>query len=158
MKEHCNAAAIPLTQGQYAIVDIEDFEWLNQWKWHAHKNNIKYITRFYAIRSKRQGKKIQKIFMHRLIINPSHNLQIDHINGNTLNNQKSNLRIATNRQNQQNRHHPKTSKYTGVSWKKDHRKWQAQIYINGKVKFLGYFDDEYEAYLKYEKAESDLMT
>ena len=142
---------IPLTQGKYAIVDPEDFERLNKYKWHA----IKSTNTFYAVRNKSTGKKYISIGMHRQILHPPGHLMVDHINHNGLDNRKANLRLATCAQNSYNRIHfrkRKTSKYTGVSWQKQRRKWIVLIYYNKKSKFLGHFDDEIQAAKAYDKA------
>jgi hypothetical protein len=77
------------------------------------------------------------------------NLQVDHINGNTLINLEKNLRKVTRRQNAQNRHDPMSSKYPGVSWHKVRQKWRTSMTINKKSKHLGYRDSEKEAYELY---------
>ena len=98
---------IKLTQGKVALVDDGDFEWLSQWKW-TYKNGG------YAYRS--IGSK-GHIFLHRAIMKSPKNLEIDHINGNGLDNRRSNLRFATHKQNIRNQQKQKnrTSKYKGVS-------------------------------------------
>ena len=141
-KEHCNIAVIYLTQGQITVVDVWNYEWLNQWKWCAAKHHTEHKETFYVIRG-------SSIRMHRQIMDFPKNLQVDHINGNTLINLESNLRKVTNRQNSQNRHNSKTSKYPGVSWDKVNQKWKAQIRINGKQKHLKRFDSEEKAYERY---------
>ena len=72
-------------------------------------------------------------------------MQVDHVDGNPLNNCKSNLRIVTSRHNCQNRHYSKSSKYPGVSWKPLNKKWTARITINAKEKYLGLFENEHDA-------------
>ncbi len=145
---------IPLTQGKYAIVDPEDYERLNKYKWYA----IKSGNTFYAARSVWDGinKKRRIIKMHRQIINPPHPLVVDHINRNGLDNRKANLRPATKSQNCLNRPcvKPKDSlsKYKGVTWLKRRKKWRAQIFFNGIQKRIGYFEDETEAARAYDKA------
>ncbi|MHC4440631.1 MAG: HNH endonuclease, partial [Planctomycetota bacterium] len=101
---------IPLTQGKYAIVDTDDFERLNKYKWYAVKDS----KNFYAYRNKRVGKKYISLGMHRQILHPPGNLFVDHINHNGLDNRKANLRLATCAQNTYNRRQfrkDKTSKY-----------------------------------------------
>jgi len=143
---------IPLTQGKYAIVDPEDFERLNRHKWYASK----WGNTFYAIRCAGPAKKTTYIRMHREIIHPPRHLVVDYINHNGLDNRKANLRPATRAQNNYNRLAIKrkgaTSKYKGVDWKKDKKKWCARIYFNGKLIFLGYFKDEKQAAKAYDKA------
>ena len=79
-----------------------------------------------------------------------HKLVIDHVDNDKTNNHLSNLRIVTNRFNT-SRHTGGTSKYSGVYWNKDCKKWVSQITIKGKRKHLGYFENEYDAYLEYKK-------
>jgi hypothetical protein len=143
---------IPLTQGKYAIVDPEDFERLNKHKWHAVRQN----NTFYAIRCTGPAKKTTYIRMHREIIHPPRHLVVDHINHNGLDNRKANLRSATRAQNNYNRLIIKrkgaSSKYKGVAWKEDRKKWRARIHFNGKLIFLGYFKDEIQAAKAYDIA------
>jgi len=152
---------ILLTQGQHALVDDEDFDFLNQFGWYACYN--KSISNFYAQRSHylrdiRGKRKLKMIMMHRLIMERivcrklQRNELIDHINHDPLDNRRENLRIATNRQNMQNMTRKTTSKYPGVSWVKDGCKWRAEIWMNGKSKYLGIFKDEREAAKAYERA------
>src|SRR6188768_2332166 len=102
---------IPLTQGKSVMVDDEDFEFLNQWKWYASKSN----NTFYAHR--RVGKHGRFVYMHRLILgidNISPELFPDHMDRNGLNNQRYNLRIATRSDNNSNRICTGESGYLGV--------------------------------------------
>jgi len=138
---------IKLTKGQVAIVDDEDFEELNQYKWYAHKTG----NTFYAGRNVK-GLNRTTMHMHQTIMNAPEGADIDHINGDGLNNLKSNLRIVTHRQNTQNRHATKSSIYPGVGWCKKDKKWRAYITINGKDKHLGNFGVEADAYAAYLKA------
>ena len=144
---------IPLTQGKFAIVDPDDFDWLNKYKWQAHKN----ASTFYAKRHTRIGEraKTSSVCMHRKIINAPDNLVVDHINYNGLDNRKANLRLATRRQNSLHvirTMNPGSSKYKGVSWHTHKKRWGAQITNNGKTRFLGYFTDEIEAAKVYDCA------
>ncbi len=139
---------IKLTQSKYALVDNEDYEWLNQWKWF-------YAGKCGAQRSiYRQNKNQLTVRMHRQIMNNPKGKLIDHINHNPLDNRKSNLRIATRRENIINT--PKsgrrkfTSQYKGV-WKEPNR-WRAAIRVNFKLISLGSFQSERKAALAYNKA------
>jgi len=129
---------IKLTRENYALVDDEDFEYLNQWKWVSHSK--KYALRYTYI-----NKKMIAIYMHRLIMNCPKGMEIDHIDRNGLNNQKSNLRICTHQQNLKN--YPKrintTSIYKGVFWDKPF--WVAAIRYKNKKLFIGYFKEERHA-------------
>jgi len=144
---------IKLTQNKIALVDNEDFEWLNRWKWHAHLNR-RY---WYAIRADRLGQKRKTIFMHRLILEyhgfDLKGLDVDHINHDGLDNRLKNLRPATRSQNQQNQRPIRgMSPYKGVSWNSGHHKWMAQISINSHQIYLGYFDNEKSAAKIYNQA------
>lgn len=100
------------------------------------------------------------VFMHQLVFGPTkRNTMIDHKDGNGLNNTKENLREVTNSINQQNRHwKPKgTSKYRGVFWASRNKRWQAQIKINGKTKYLGQFKEEVDAAKAYDIAAKQLF-
>jgi len=140
---------LPLTRGQVTIVDDENYEWLARHKWQARKD---YNT-FYAVRNMRTATGWRTLLMHREILNPPEGLQTDHIDGNGLNNQRANLRICTKAQNQQNRRpQPGSSRFKGVGWRKDIRKWGAKIQNAGKQIALGYFIDETDAARAYDQA------
>jgi hypothetical protein len=122
---------IKLTQGFVTQVDDEDYEFLNQWKWCA----AKYKDNYYAVRSVRTGKNVRHIKMHRLLLKVTNNIWTDHVDGNSLNNQKVNLRTATASQNACNRglYNNKTSKYKGVFYSKERKKcWRVLVAIDGK--------------------------
>lgn len=136
---------IYLTQGKIAIVDDEDFEKLSQYKWFAH--NDKNFRLWYVMR--KAGSK--HLYMHRVVLNVPKDLEIDHINGDGLDNRKSNLRICTRQENTRNKRKGKgTSKYKGVYWNKKVRKWHTQIVVNHRRIYLGLFEDEREAALQYD--------
>lgn len=78
------------------------------------------------------------------------NLVINHINFNKLDNRVENLEIVTVRDNSNKKHLKSTSKYIGVSWKKTHKSWSSNIFLNGKQKNLGYFKNELEAHNAYQ--------
>lgn len=140
---------ISLTQGKFAQVDDEDYDYLNQWKWCANK---KPNENYYAVRraSILQGE-TKEIRMHRIIMKTPDGMECDHINHNGIDNQKSNLRNCTHGQNMKNRTSAKnaSSKYLGVYWYKVNKKWRATISINGKVTHLGTFKTEIEAAKAY---------
>lgn len=105
---------IPLTQGKFAIVDDEDFERVNQFRWTAVKHEITW----YAHRNthKDEGISQKKIYLHRFILCPSSDIEVDHIDGDGLNCRRSNMRLATSSQNKMNRdrHGDNVSGYKGV--------------------------------------------
>jgi hypothetical protein len=144
---------IPLSRGLFVMVDDEDYTELNKYKWCAGKGK----NTFYAIRNiRKENGEYTTILMHRAIMNISLNMQCDHIDGNGLNNCKDNLREVTNRQNAQNNHTNKTSKYPGICWLKRDKRWQARIRFNGKRKYLGNYMHELDAYNAYIKAVEEL--
>ena len=146
------AKEIQLTQGKVALVDDDMYEYLNQWKWYVQKWNIGY----YAVRNIRVNKKYSGyVSMHRLITNNyDKNLITDHINGNTLDNHKWNLRICTYSDNNKNRNIAKNnlSGYKGVSYINQLNKYKAQIGINKKTIYLGLFIDPIDAARAYNEA------
>lgn len=163
---------IQLTKGQFAIVDLEDFDFIKENTWYAKYDDK--MDGYYAYRGKRlkkpEGKYKQKtIFMHREIakrmlieeknidlfvdfLSNPRKFPVDHINHNTLDNKRCNLRVVTFRQNNQNVKKKGTSKYKGVSWDSTNKKWYASIKINGKTKNLGRFEPTPEGERKAAKA------
>jgi len=144
---------IALTQGKYAIVDPDDYYKLNEYKWCALKVGHKY----YAVRSNggRKGQKRKLYRMHREVVHIPKGLECDHINGDSLDNRKANLRAATRQQNCWNnsKRKPKSlSKYKGVSFSKRGRPWKAMLTVNGKWIYLGGFNSEIQAAKAYDKA------
>lgn len=138
---------IPLTRGLCAIVDDEDYEWLTMMgKWHVGSNRCFYAVRWES-RARNNGKQ-KKIFMHRIIL-PSPT-GVDHINGDGLDNRRSNLRVATAWENSLNRRKSSKatkSKYVGIG--PHGRKWRADIVFHGKRKYLGLFKTDIEAAQAY---------
>jgi len=136
---------ITLTRGKIALVDDDDFEWLSKFRWRAYRNQCGC---WYA----RRGE--SSIFMHREILGEPLGVEVDHRDGDGLNNQRYNLRLATHSQNLCNRGKQRnnTSGYKGVSWFKRVGKWHARIQINGRDKHLGYFDILEEAARAYNVA------
>jgi hypothetical protein len=134
---------IVLTQGKIAVIDDEDFEKVGMFTWCASKRK----QTFYAFNGAGGGLRM----MHHIIIgSPPKGQQVDHINGNGLDNRKENLRFVTNRQNSQNRNHRKgSSLFPGVSWCKPRKKWVAGILINGKSLYLGGYETEEAAFNAY---------
>jgi hypothetical protein len=144
---------IPLTKGQVAIVDDEDYERLSKHKWRS--NFSKNTNSCYAIRhSPMVNGTRHTVPMHREVMNANPGETIDHINHNTLDQRKENLRVCTVQQNQANRKmiSTNTSGYKGVVWQRRHKKWRAQIRFNGKLIGLGYYDTALDAALTYDRA------
>lgn len=146
--------AITLTQDKYAIVDNEDYEELQQFKWFAYHDNN---NTWYARRNIRRSDGIQTAeLMHRRIlgIGQSDRARCDHRNHDGLDNRRENLRTCTRQQNRHNRlkYKNNTSGFKGVTWRKQIRKWAAQIKFNNRVIHLGYFNDKIEAACAYDRA------
>jgi len=141
---------IPLTQGKEAIIDIEDWKLVKDYKWCVRKDH----STFYAYTGASKKRNHKNIQMHRLLMSVTKDKQVDHINHNGLDNRKSNLRVCSHSQNQQNKEPQKnvSSRYKGVVAVKNKKKWIAQIRINNKLNYLGYFDNEIEAAKAYDRA------
>jgi hypothetical protein len=140
---------IPLTQGIVALVDDEDYEALSQFKWHTERSG----DRFYARRKITVGPGRQdNVRMHHSIMETTD--QVDHENGNGLDNRRANLRLASQAQNQQNRGISKanSSGFKGVSWNKRKQRWIAYIHVGGKQHYLGAFSTPEQAALAYDRA------
>jgi hypothetical protein len=140
---------ISLTHGKVALIDDEDYDFVIQHKWYSHQ--CRKNAPCYAI----ANQKNRVVRMHRLIMNAPKDLQVDHIDGNGLNNQKNNLRLCTAAENQHNQRvqkRAKTSKYKGVFTRKNRNKWSCQIKCNSKIYHLGYFKSEILAAKTYDTA------
>lgn len=130
----------------FALIDAED-SWLTQFTWFR----MGPPPFDYACRTARMinGVRRSHIMMHRELLGliPGDGLEGDHIDGDPLNNRRSNLRIVTHAENQQNRKSvaDSSSQFRGVSWSKAKRKWIAQVTLNGRMIFLGAFSDEADA-------------
>ena len=143
---------IPLTQGLCAIVDDEDYEWLNQWKWCAANHN----GHWYAVR--RENGREQSMHRQILDLRFGDKRQTDHIDGDGLTNKRTNLRVCTPAQNQYNqKQKTASSKFKGVRWHKKARKWQAQIQFKQKVSYIGLFISEIDAARAYDEKAIELF-
>jgi hypothetical protein len=143
---------IKLTRGKYAMVDVEDFEWLNQYKWHC--SHYDYAKRAVPNRSGK-GRRQVSVYMHKLLCPVPEGKIADHVNRNSLDNRKENLRPATQKQNVWNRKFTRKggkTRYNGIRWDKNKEKWQVRLTINGRRKSFGYYADEIEAAKAYDRA------
>ena len=139
--------SITLTKGKLALVDDEDFEHINQFSW--------YYSNGYAYRPlPRKTRKKPSISMHRLIMDDPAGKEVDHINGNRLDNRRSNLRICTKAENRRNLGLRSTNStgFKGVCFRKDIKKYQAQITVNSKSVYLGYYPTAQQAAHAYNDA------
>ncbi len=145
---------ITLTQGQHALVDDADFESLSKFKWLAKKCRHKIGINFYAIRWIYCDGKRLTVWMHRQIIGVEEKFRTDHINGDGLDNQRSNLRPATATENSRNQRKRvgTSSRYKGVSWNREKRKWHCRIGVTKQIVQLGYFEKEEAAALAYDQS------
>ena len=140
---------IPLTQGQFALVDDDDFDWLMLWKWRALRDG----NTWYAVRSRSSGPRPRKMYLMHAVIGG--NIKTDHKNGNGLDNQRHNLRPASNQQNAANQlvaRKNNTSGFKGVTFRRDREKWKAQIRVANRLLFLGLFQNREEAARAYNRA------
>ncbi len=143
---------ILLTQGFVALVDDEDYAWLMQWKWHSHRGCSSGLWAERNSRPDDNGKR-SPVLMHRQIMDAPPGKDVDHKDHDTLNNQRANLRVCTTAQNNANRCKSEgcSSRFKGVCRSKDHKKWRARITVDGHLRHIGYFNDEVEAALAYNK-------
>lgn len=125
-----------------AIIDLDDIEKCSNYKW-------SYCNGGYVICESKN------ILLHRFIINCNKDMFVDHINHNKLDNRKSNLRMCSQQENNQNKgiQSNNTSGCPGVNYRKDRGKWRAYICINGKQTHLGFFNTKEEAIKVRKEAE-----
>lgn len=144
-----NKSIIPLTQGEFAIIDPEDFDRVSKLTWHLLDQKI--ISK-YAITNIKINGKNTTMRMHRFIMNAHESIKYDHINGNGLDNRKSNLRVCTPSQNTMNAPPQRngTSKFKGVFWDNQKNKWACKIKFNGKSIHIGFYNNEIDAAKAYD--------
>lgn len=146
---------IALTRSLFALVDDEDYAELANHKWNATAYG--YATRTHHDRFAPGLYRAYCVFMHRQIMNAPRGLEVDHVNGDTLDNRRENLRLCTRSENMRNRRKQRaagratpSSRYKGVAWSKNCRNWTAKIKRNGKTESLGSFPEERQAALAYD--------
>lgn len=149
---------IELTQNQFALIDDEYYNKISQHKYFANKIGNTY----YAARDIVINQKIKRIWMHGEIMKNQlkENEEVHHINGNGLDNREKNLMVVTKSQHRMIRGKQKTkasSKYKGVCWHKQHKKWVVQIMSNRKCIYLEYFNNEIDAAKAYDKKAKELF-
>lgn len=136
---------IPLSQGMWAVVDDEDYDALAAHKWYFKSG---YAMR--AVRVVEPGRRQKIVRMHREVLSAKEGLQVDHINHDTLDNRKENLRLCTHAQNQHNRLPQGAVPYKGVIKKRG--RYAAKLMVDGMQVWLGMFDTPEEAALAYNEA------
>jgi hypothetical protein len=142
---------IQLTRGLVALVDDEDFERLNQYKWQATKAR----RTFYAVRTERVDGCRRTVAMHCVLAPAPVGLEVDHRDHDGLNNTRANLRVCTRAQNAANqlrKAEGDSSEYKGVSWDTEKQAWLVSIKQNNAGRYVGRFDDEVTAALAYDEA------
>lgn len=142
---------IKLSQVKYALVDDADHERLSEHKWGCMKSRNTYYA-YRAFWDKNKKTTSSPIYMHRAILSAPRGKMCDHINGDGLDNRKSNLRLSSNAQNLANssKNRNNTSGFKGVARSSSGRKWTAQIMVNRKSRFLGSFDEKIKAAKAYD--------
>ena len=145
------AREIALTKGMVALVDDED-GYLDGQAWLAHLQ----MWKTYAARGQWNGTRVETILMHRVILGAGPSDHVDHINGDTLDNRRSNLRLCTRSQNAANAkvRTDGVSRFKGVSLDKrcPRKPWRATIVVNRRQRGLGYYATEQEAAAAYDAA------
>lgn len=139
---------IPLTQGQNALVDDDVYEWASQYKWCFMR-----VYRHYGYAARAGTNPKRTIYLHREIARPVDGLVIDHINGDTLDCRRENLRLCTTKQNFRNAHPHRTGKlspFKGIA--KVGKKWQASITVDGKGVYLKRHATQEQAARAYDRA------
>jgi len=131
-------------------IDDDDKDLVLSYKWFVHRTQLKKNGKYYFICNYKKNK---QVLLHRIIMNAIYynGMVVDHIDGNTLNNKKSNLRLCHQYGNAENQKISKrnTSGYKGVSWSSLYNKWVSKIHCRNKYHFLGYFNDPEQAYKAY---------
>lgn len=145
---------IELNDGRYALVDDEDFGELSRHKWYVIENH----GHAYASRQVWIDGKPHTVKMHRVVMAAVRGQIVDHINHDTLDNRRDNLRICTASQNSQNARQRRTSNSPFKGIRETRGRWQARISINGTRLHLGYFNTAIEAAAAYDRAARELFT
>ena len=145
---------IYLGDGEFTILDPKDYYLYNCFKWTACGRNDDSLYAARILRKTEFGR-IKYMYLHREIMNAPKKLLVDHENGDSLDNRRANLRLATHLQNMHNRRKIKSktaSIYIGVYFDKRMDKWGAKIRHQGKRIYLGSFKSEIEAAKAYDAA------
>ncbi len=149
-----NVAYLTLTKGYEAIIDAADVPLVGMWNWTAKVSN----TNVYAKRNDTSQKPHRALYLHRAIMGAPHDMEVDHRDGDGLNNSRKNLRVATHAQNSCNvkLRSSNSSGFKGACWCKRRGMWVAHIRIKGVQTHLGYFDTAEQAHAAYSEASARL--
>lgn len=146
-----DSRTIELNHGHVLIVDVRDYDVALAYRWQTQPGKC---GTFYVWRPVRDGVQTRKEYLHRRLMGAVKGQRVDHINGNGLDNRRSNLRACSNADNMRNmRVRPRgSSRFKGVSWFRRHQLWRAYIVQDAKQIHLGYFSDEADAAKAYDAA------
>jgi len=150
---------IPLTQGLEALIDESDVPIVGDFKWFANpvRTSVKNPTKRYVYPcSYGATQDRQYAYLHRFLMQPPEGFVVDHLDGNTLDNRRSNLRVCSRRENNCNLERHRSGKMLGAS-RTRHGKFTARITVDGKNFYIGTFDTEHESHQAYLDAYNDLM-
>lgn len=144
---------IPLTPTGFALVDDEDYDHLSKWSWHREMLGKKHKAPYARRGTNYYGGVKKSKAMHRYLLDAPNGLEVDHINGNTLDNRKANLRLCTRSENAKNKAVYRNNK-SGCKGVNLHSsgKWRARIQVDGKRISLGLYDSLDEAKIAYSTA------
>lgn len=142
------AALIPLSNGEFAIVDAQDYDELAQLSWHRG-------DRDYVVHTVWIDGQCRQLLMHRVVMRADHDILVDHWDGNRLDNRKGNLRRATHRENAQNRGAIQGHRFKGIFQFRD--RWKARIKYEGQNIYLGCYETEKIAAMAYDEAAKRLF-
>ena len=137
-------------------VDDEDYERLSKYRWGIIWGSTNIPRPYRKIRVNGKRKLIQ---LHREVMKAPVGAYLDHINRDSLDNRKCNLRFCTSSQNQMNKGLQRNNKsgYRGVHWLNSQKKWFSGIKFNHKVTYLGLYDDKKEAARAYDKKAKEIF-
>ena len=149
-----DVAFVPLTRGYEAIIDAADVPLVDGFNWSARVQTCSV----YAGRTDQSSPTRGTVRMHRFLMGEPKGFEVDHRDGNGLNNRRDNLRVATGQQNRQNTRTrcDNSSGFKGVAWHKNRGKWLAHIGVGGRRLHLGYFETPEDAHAAYCNASTRL--
>ena len=143
-----NRAFIDLSSGAVGVIDAVDVDAVKGFRWSEHKSkNTSYVV----LRTKSEGRDTRQ-FLHRLLLAAPASMEVDHVNGNGLDNRRANLRLCTREENSRNTRASGKSRFKGVWFCKQTGKWMARLRVHNKTVLGKRFDTEEEAARAYDRA------